>query len=87
MLSCCFLLSLAAKAQLLKSPDGNFSMTFSLKNDGTPSYQLTYKNQTVIKPSTLGLELKDDKKSLRNDFTIANTKTTTFDESWKPVWG
>jgi hypothetical protein len=87
MLSCCFLLSLAVKAQLLKSPDGNFSMTFSLKSDGTPSYQLIYKNQTVIKPSTLGLELKDDKKSLRNDFTIANTKTATFDESWKPVWG
>jgi hypothetical protein len=31
--------------------------------------------------------LKNDKKSLRNDFAIADTKTATFDESWKPVWG
>lgn len=22
-----------------------------------------------------------------NDFTIADTKTSTFDETWKPVWG
>lgn len=62
-------------------------MEFSLQNDGTPTYNLKYKNKEVVKTSKLGLELKDDKKSLLNDFTITDTKTSTFDETWKPVWG
>ena len=76
-----------AQSQQLKSPNGKFVMEFSLQNDGTPSYSLNYKNKAVVKPSKLGLELKNDKKSLLNDFTVADTITTTFDESWKPVWG
>jgi len=76
-----------AKAQQLKSPEGKFVMEFSLQNDGTPTYNLKYKNKEVVKTSKLGLELKDDKKSLLNDFTVVDTKTSTFDETWKPVWG
>ncbi|RDI56833.1 glycoside hydrolase family 97 protein [Flavobacterium glaciei] len=76
-----------AQSQQLKSPNGKFVMEFSLQNDGTPSYSLNYKSKAVVKPSKLGLELKNDKKSLLNDFTIVETKTTTIDENWKPVWG
>ncbi|MDI6032408.1 glycoside hydrolase family 97 protein [Flavobacterium sp. LB2P84] len=76
-----------AKSQQLKSPNGKFVMEFSLQNDGTPSYSLNYKNKAVVKPSKLGLELKNDKKSLLNDFTVLDSKATTFDENWKPVWG
>ncbi|MBF4470772.1 glycoside hydrolase family 97 protein [Flavobacterium sp. HJJ] len=76
-----------ANSQQLKSPNGNFIMEFALQNDGTPSYSLSYKNKTIIKPSKLGLELKNDKKSLLNDFTVIDHKTSTFDETWKPVWG
>jgi hypothetical protein len=82
-----FAFSTIAKAQQLKSPEGKFVMEFSLQNDGTPTYNLKYKNKEVIKTSKLGLELKDDKKSLLNDFTVVDSKTATFDESWKPVWG
>ncbi|WP_394776381.1 glycoside hydrolase family 97 protein [Flavobacterium sp.] len=82
-----FAFSSIAKAQQLKSPEGKFVMEFSLQNDGTPTYTLKYKNKDVIKTSKLGLELKDDKKSLLNDFTVVDTKTSTFDETWKPVWG
>ncbi|MBE8725256.1 glycoside hydrolase family 97 protein [Flavobacterium hungaricum] len=82
-----FAFSSIAKAQQLKSPEGKFVMEFSLQNDGTPTYNLKYKNKEVVKTSKLGLELKDDKKSLLNDFTVVDTKTATFDETWKPVWG
>lgn len=81
-----FLLN-SINAQQLKSPNGNLTMTFTLLADGTPDYNLTYKNKEVIKNSKLGLELKNDKKSLLNDFVITDTKTTAFDESWTPVWG
>jgi len=76
-----------AAAQQLKSPNGNLTLTFALLNDGRPSYQLSYKNQEVIKTSKLGLELKNNQKSLLTDFTITDTKTTSFDETWEPVWG
>ena len=74
-------------SQQLKSPNGNFNMEFVLQNDGTPNYSLTYKGKTVIKPSKLGLELKYDTKSLLNDFTVIDTKTASFDETWTPIWG
>lgn len=77
----------SANAQQLKSPNEKFVMTFSLQNDGTPSYSLNYKGKAVVKPSKLGLELKNDEKSLLNDFAVIDTKTSTFDENWKPVWG
>src|SRR6478752_314060 len=76
-----------ANSQQLKSPNGNFIMEFALQNDGTPNYSLLYKGKTVIKPSKLGLELKNDKKSLLNGFQITKADTSSFDETWKPVWG
>ncbi len=76
-----------ANSQELKSPNSILTMTFSLENDGTPTYELSYKNKDVIKPSHLGLELKDDKKSLLNDFAILKTENSTFDDTWTPVWG
>ncbi len=76
-----------ANAQELKSPNGNLAMHFSLLNDGTPTYTLSYKNKAVIKSSKLGLDLKNDANSLLNNFTITDSKTATFDETWKPVWG
>ncbi|RXM41585.1 glycoside hydrolase family 97 protein [Flavobacterium sp. YO64] len=77
-------------SQQLKSPNGNFIMEFALQNDGTPTYSLIYKGKTVVKPSKLGIELKEDKnikKSLLNDFAIMDKKTSSFDETWRPVWG
>ena len=78
---------LGVSAQEFKSPNGNFKMSFSLGNDGTPMYQLFFKNKEVIKKSKLGLELQKDKKSLLNDFKVIDTKESTFNETWKTVWG
>lgn len=72
-------------AQELSSPDGDFKMQFTVK-DGIPFYQLSYQNQPVIADSKLGLELKNTE-SLLGGFTITDTETSTFDESWNPVWG
>ena len=78
---------LGVSAQEFQSPNGNFKMSFSLGNDGTPMYQLFFKNKEVIKKSKLGLELQKDKKSLLNDFKVVDTKESTFNETWKTVWG
>ena len=105
LLFCC---ALMAQAEKLNSPDGNLVMNFSLNKAGAPVYELYFKNKVVIKPSTLGLELKkedankktnfewtarkdhdqlDNKTNLMTGFTVANTQTATFDETWTPVWG
>ncbi len=88
------MLPMMALAQTVKSPDGNVSVTFSLDN-GRPVYEMNYKNKAVVKPSRLGLELAKDKHAskgmdetdLTDGFKIADTKTSSFDETWKPVWG
>ena len=78
---------LGVSAQDFQSPNGTFKMSFSLGNDGTPMYQLFFKNKEVIKKSKLGLELQKDKKSLLNDFKVIDTKQSTFNETWQTVWG
>ena len=74
------------KAQTLTSPNGQLQMNFSISPQGEPVYELLYKDKTVIKPSKLGLELKDDP-GLMNGFSITDVKNSTFDEIWEPVWG
>lgn len=86
----CLLLSVlfttAASAQELLSPSGQLKMSFSLTEKGVPTYELFYKGKQVIKPSHLGLELKNAP-SLMEGFSLADSKTSEFDETWKPVWG
>ena len=89
------MLPMIVAAQTIKSPDGKVNLTFSLTGNGVPTYSMTYKNKAVIKPSHLGLELAKNKHAskgihetdLMDGFTVADTKTSTFDETWKPVWG
>lgn len=89
------MLPMLAAAQTIKSPDGKLSLTFSLTGNGVPTYSMTYKNKAVIKPSHLGLELAKNKHAskgfnetdLMDGFTVADTKTSSFDETWEPVWG
>jgi len=82
-------------AQQVKSPNGNVVVSFSLTDNGVPTYQVSYKGKAVIKPSHLGLELtpskhdgiKAEDTNLINGFKVTKTETSTFKETWKPVWG
>ena len=86
----CLLLSFffgtSAKAESITSPDGQLKLNFSVNTQGEPVYELSYKGKEVIKPSKLGLELKNDP-GLMNGFTLTDIKTSAFDETWEPVWG
>lgn len=73
-------------AESITSPNGQLQLNFSVNSQGEPVYELFYKGKAVIKPSKLGLELKNDP-GLMNGFTLADTQTSTFDETWEPVWG
>lgn len=89
------LLPLSVAAQTVSSPNGAISVSFSLADGGRPTYEMTYKGRPVVKPSHLGLELAKDKHatkgfaetSLMDGFTESHSEGSSFDETWKPVWG
>ena len=74
-------------AQQLKSPDGNLTLGFEVDAEGSPVYSLDYKGKAVIKPSHLGLDIFDDQYGLAKGFEKGAIETSTFDETWEPVWG
>lgn len=82
----CLLFALSGKAQVVSSPSGNIILNFELSTHGAPVYRVEYRGQPVINPSTLGLELTNAE-SLLSDFEVLKTSTSTFDETWQPVWG
>ena len=69
-----------------QSPGGKVKLHVELTPSGQPQYSLTYKGKTVIKPSTLGYELIGAD-NLMDGFSVQTTQTSTFDETWHPVWG
>ena len=68
------------------SPNGNLELYFNLNSIGTPIYSIKHKGKTVIKPSKMGIELKD-KIDLDSKFEILNIETCEIDEPWEPVLG
>ena len=84
-LSLIFILNMVY-SQNIQSPSQKIAVEFKLTTSGQPSYSVKYNNKPVISESTLGIKLKD-KPSLDANFEIENTKTATFNESWKPVLG
>ena len=85
LMACLAVASLAANADTVKSPDGNIGVEFKVDN-GVPVYNVAYKGRPVVNDSRMGLELKDGK-HLIEGFVLDGTETSTFDETWRPVWG
>ncbi|MBO5591782.1 MAG: glycoside hydrolase family 97 protein [Prevotella sp.] len=76
---------LTLAAEEASSPNGQMKVTFDIK-DGKMVYSLSYQNRPVILPSQLGIEFLNWP-SMMEGFEMGETKHTTFDEVWKPVWG
>lgn len=78
-------LALFSQAEEINSPNEQIKLRFNIQN-GVPVYSLQLKEKTIIKPSRLGLELKDSE-SLLDGFSVIDSQISSFDETWKPVWG
>ena len=87
MLMCLVCLGLAGRvhASEVTSPNGEMKLTFTLR-DSKPYYSVSFRGKPVIKPSRLGYELHNAE-NLLEGFTQTGEKTSTFDETWAPVWG
>ena len=76
----------AQEKTTIASPDGQVSVSFWLSDNGQPTYTAAYKQTPIIAESHLGYQLAgaDD---LLNGFRLLGQSTSTFDETWTPVWG
>ena len=93
----------AFSGETLKSPDGNLELDFRLDERGAPVYNLSYKGSPVVLDSRMGFSLVFNNDptmhrmpyagrfggpwSLYDGFSMADSKTSSFDETWTPVWG
>lgn len=68
------------------SPDGRIGLQVAVGGDGALTYAVTFRNRPVVQPSSLALKFKEPAVEL-NRFTVVKLDTSTFDQTWQPVWG
>ena len=73
-------------AQSVPSPSKNISLDFKLSSDGKPTYSVNYKNQSIVKESTLAILLKG-LPALEANFRIDSIGQHKVNETWQPVLG
>ncbi len=84
-LSLSLTLALVTHAAEMTSPNGDIKVDFQLVNT-VPTYSVSFRGKTIVKPSKLGYELAKGE-NLLDGFTLVGDETSAFDETWKPVWG
>jgi hypothetical protein len=70
----------------LQAERGNIRLSFSLDDEGSPRYAVSFKGQQLIAPSRQGFVLAEDSLFYKG-FTISGTERKFVNETWKPVWG
>ncbi len=70
----------------VNSPDGQIQVAFSLDESGAPTYEVSYKEQTILEPSRLGFVFLSDP-PLNMGFVLKDIRCSTFDETWEQPWG
>ncbi len=69
----------------VESPDTEMEVKFRVK-DGRASYNVNYDGEEVVDWSGLGFQLKYNP-DLNKGFTVIDSKISSHDKTWKPVWG
>lgn len=69
----------------VSSPNKKNTFTFKTDSNGNVYYDVKRNDYAFIQNANLGFELKNI--SLKNNFEIINSKTTTNNTKWKTVWG
>ncbi|GAA5022140.1 alpha-glucosidase [Marivirga lumbricoides] len=75
----------AEQSYEFSSPEGVNSITFSMQNN-RPQYAVNHGGKEVILPSEMGFVFKGND-TLQQNFEVLNVEESSFDETWKQVWG
>ena len=79
-----FFAQVHAKDVLVCSPDGAVTVSVGVKAN-KPYYQVSYRNQNIVKPSHLGFELSDG--LLGDNVKMLSFRKDSKDETWCQPWG
>ena len=79
-----FFAQVHAKDVLVCSPDGAVTVSVGVKAN-KPYYQVSYRNQNIVKPSHLGFELSDG--LLGDNVKMLSFLKDSKDETWCQPWG
>ena len=74
-----------AETLTVSSPDKRLAVTISDDND-MPQYSVRFSKETILDASRLGLNFKK-LPEFGPDFKIANSSTSTLNETWEQPWG
>lgn len=89
-ITACLMVSAAANAESLTSPDGRIEVSVEIDQTDQYSrlvYQVKVAGEVVIKDSPISF-LRSDDAVIGEHVTLASTsETTTHDKTWKPVYG
>ncbi len=80
-----FLFSCSSRTQNVRSPDGNVQVRVVCNARGL-SYAVDFHGKPVILPSNLGFKFAQQP-DLLGPFVLTDVRRTSFDETWRPVWG
>ena len=75
-----------SSAQSILSPSKKLQLSFSISKEGKPTYSVNFKNQPIVKESSLGIVLKDAD-DLAVNFKIDSIGHKSVNETWQPVLG
>ncbi len=71
----------AQQSHDLTSPDGKLSYSFSLTEEGSPCYAVTYQGKPVVLTSSLGIS------DWQKDLVLSDVALSVKDTIWKQVYG
>ncbi|MES1222694.1 MAG: glycoside hydrolase family 97 N-terminal domain-containing protein, partial [Bacteroidota bacterium] len=78
--------TVAQQNETMEAGMGKVKVSFSVDQNGSPVYQVSFDNRAVILPSHLGFVLNTDS-TFYKDFEMTGSEKNSFDETWQPVWG
>lgn len=70
----------------VSSPNESNRIKFNLSNLGQPYYIVTHNRENVIDSSSISFDFKNQS-SLKEDFKILKSSSSTFNETWEMPWG
>jgi alpha-glucosidase len=78
------LFSIAASSQAISVESPGKNIVVTLTNSDKLSYSVTFNGRTIIKPSALGFEFRDEP-PMTGNFDIPDQSVKNFNETWIPV--
>ncbi|MUP43433.1 glycoside hydrolase family 97 protein [Christiangramia aestuarii] len=86
LLACMFFCFHLIAQQQVSSPNGEIKINFDLDESGKAFYEVSFQGKKVLDRSYLGFDLQDAE-ALDDNFEIADTQKSSFDETWPMPWG